>query len=154
MNRLNRLKQQALELMREHLQEDYNSWSFKWDNAKLRFGMCNHTTGTISISRPITEVNDDDQFKDTVLHEIAHAIAGARAGHGYTWKRVAVSVGCEPTRCHKAALPKSKYLFKCPCCGWERPFTRMPKLNYGCTPCCTKYNRGKYTTKYKLERVY
>jgi SprT protein len=36
--------------------------------------------------------------KDTVLHEIAHAIAGSDANHGAAWKRVARSIGAKPNR--------------------------------------------------------
>jgi predicted SprT family Zn-dependent metalloprotease len=40
------------------------------------------------------------QVRDTVLHEVAHAIAGNRAGHGPEWKEVAKRIGCSATRCH------------------------------------------------------
>lgn len=39
------------------------------------------------------------EFRDTVLHEIAHAIAGSKAGHGWSWKLVATQVGATPQRC-------------------------------------------------------
>ena len=33
---------------------------------------------------------------DTILHEIAHAIAGVEAGHGPAWKAVAQRLGATP----------------------------------------------------------
>jgi predicted SprT family Zn-dependent metalloprotease len=39
------------------------------------------------------------EFRDTVLHEIAHAIAGHKAGHGPAWKMVARMIGAKPQRC-------------------------------------------------------
>jgi hypothetical protein len=58
------------------------SWHFEFDNAKGRFGSCNYRTRTISVSRHLTELNTWDHVANTVLHEIAHALAGKRAGHG------------------------------------------------------------------------
>ena len=36
------------------------------------------------------------EVKDTILHEIAHALAVARAGHGPAWKTVARRIGATP----------------------------------------------------------
>jgi predicted SprT family Zn-dependent metalloprotease len=35
-------------------------------------------------------------IKDTLLHEVAHAISGRRAGHGPKWRSVARSLGAVP----------------------------------------------------------
>jgi predicted SprT family Zn-dependent metalloprotease len=45
---------------------------------------------------------NDAKFKNTVLHEIAHAIAGPEAGHGSQWKRIAHQIGYDRNfkRCH------------------------------------------------------
>ena len=37
-----------------------------------------------------------EQIRDTVLHEIAHAIAGREAGHGPLWKVTARRIGATP----------------------------------------------------------
>ena len=39
------------------------------------------------------EVSDRRRWKDLLLHEIAHVIAGPWAGHGVEWKRVAERLG-------------------------------------------------------------
>ena len=38
----------------------------------------------------------EEQIRDTVLHEIAHAIAGHGAGHGPLWKATARRIGATP----------------------------------------------------------
>lgn len=62
--------QQAMEIY------GLRGWRFKFDNAKRRFGCCNYRTQTISLSRYVTELNSRDNVIDTVLHEVAHALAG------------------------------------------------------------------------------
>ena len=47
-----------------------------------------------------------DGLRNTMLHEIAHAIAGYQAAHGPTWRTVARQVGAKPERCGtKLAVP-------------------------------------------------
>ena len=60
-------------------------WTFQFDRAKRRFGACNYTTRTISLSRTLTRLNDDAAVRETLLHEIAHALTPG-AGHGPAWQ--------------------------------------------------------------------
>ena len=52
-------------------------YSFKFDNAKRRFGQCSYTDKRISLSKPLASNNLDNffQINDTILHEIAHALS-------------------------------------------------------------------------------
>src|SRR5947207_15011273 len=75
-------------------------WRFVFDDAKRRFGCCNYHTRTISLSRHLTKLNTSDDVTNTVLHEIAHALAGRAAGHGRTWQVQAEAVGCRTERCY------------------------------------------------------
>ena len=43
--------------------------------------------------------DNEDNIKDTVLHEIAHAIAGNHHHHDAVWKSCCIAVGCQPKRC-------------------------------------------------------
>jgi predicted SprT family Zn-dependent metalloprotease len=83
---------------------------FKFDNTRVRFGSCNYRTRTISVSRHLTELNTWEDVANTVFHEIAHGLAGKRAGHGRPWKLHADSIGCTAERCYDAnaviAVPK------------------------------------------------
>ena len=63
-------------------------WTFQWDSAKRRAGACKYSRKTITISRHYVALNlseRPDDVIDTILHEIAHALAGWSAGHGPKW---------------------------------------------------------------------
>jgi predicted SprT family Zn-dependent metalloprotease len=93
-------------------------WTFVWDNAKRRFGQCRHGSKTIRVSRVLTELNSEEEFVDTVLHEIAHAKHGncsRKQSHGYRWQAIAKSIGARPIRCHGSDViePTPKYIGTC-----------------------------------------
>lgn len=77
-------------LIRMHLDP---SWSFAFDNAKLRAGACHFSKKRITVSRYLAARFDDDDIHQTLLHEVAHALAGPRAGHGPAWKLYARELG-------------------------------------------------------------
>lgn len=120
----------AREMMNEHGLED---WSLKWDRAINRAGQCNFTRRTISLSKPLAEVQSFEDTKDTILHEIAHALAGARAQHGPAWRRKASEIGARPERCFDSDAARelkkahSKYFTKCDNCGNE--YSAMRRLS-------------------------
>jgi predicted SprT family Zn-dependent metalloprotease len=43
---------------------------------------------------------EPDELRETFLHELAHVLAGARAGHGPTWRVIARGLGSTGERCH------------------------------------------------------
>ena len=86
MSELQRVRVWAEALITSHLDA---SWSFGFDNAKRRAGLCDYTRKRISVSRYLAARYDDDTNHQTLLHEVAHALAGPAAGHGPAWKRVA-----------------------------------------------------------------
>lgn len=94
-------------------------WIFRFDHSKLRFGVCRHHRKVISLSRHLTELNNEEQVIDTIKHEIAHAIVGVGHGHDATWKRMAAQCGAKPERCydHGVTQPKGKYQGVCMDCG-------------------------------------
>lgn len=70
-----------------------SGWSFDFDNAQRRLGICVHSRRQITISRHMTGAATEEQFSQTMLHEIAHALIGSSAGHGPLWKSKARSIG-------------------------------------------------------------
>jgi hypothetical protein len=52
------------------------------DSAVRRFGTCRYSRKLITLSRQLIELNDQARVLDTILHEIAHALAGPKTGHG------------------------------------------------------------------------
>lgn len=119
----------ALRLMDEHgITAD--GWRFGFDNGKRRFGCCRFGPKMITLSRHLTVLNGEAQVRNTVLHEIAHALAGHAAGHGPQWQRVARSIGCDAKRCYDAdevVSPAGSIQGTCPACGYVIHRHRMPK---------------------------
>ena len=55
----------------------------------------------ISISKAYLESNPFSVMKDTLLHEIAHALQFEKTGktdHGNGWKEIAAKIGCKPSK--------------------------------------------------------
>jgi hypothetical protein len=86
----------ASELMTQH---GLAGWHFQFDNAKRRAGVCKHHQKVIGLSAPLTRLHPEGEVRDTLLHEIAHALVGPRAGHGPQWVAVAQRIGCSGDRC-------------------------------------------------------
>jgi len=84
------IRREAEALIGAHLDE---SWSFAFDSAKRRAGLCDYGKKRISVSRYLSARYDDETNRQTLLHEIAHALAGPTAGHGPAWRRIARSLG-------------------------------------------------------------
>lgn len=80
-----------------------SGWVAKLDDAKKRFGVCRIRLREISLSRPLVHLNSEEEVRDTILHEIAHALAWIRyrenCGHDARWKAICVEIGARPERC-------------------------------------------------------
>src|SRR3569832_903715 len=99
------------------------AWSFSFDHARRRFGRCDYTHKRITLSRPLTLLNNIDEVRDTILHEIAHALC-PNDGHGRRWKAKCREGGARPARCYSDAAAASparaaaRYQYGCQGCGW------------------------------------
>ena len=91
--RLNGVAGMARRLMDEH---GLTGWTLAFVEAKRRLGDCHFRHRVIRISRTHALEGSEEQIRDTVLHEIAHAIAGREAGHGPLWKVTARRIGATP----------------------------------------------------------
>ena len=91
--RLNGVAGMARRLMEEH---GLSSWTLAFVETKRRLGDCHFRDRVIRISRTHALERNEEQIRDTVLHEIAHAIAGPEAGHGPLWKATARRIGATP----------------------------------------------------------
>lgn len=115
-------------------------WEFRWDNASRRFGCCYHGLKRITLSKPITELNEWEEVKDTVLHEIAHALVGSNHGHDVIWKIKCREIGARPERCYGNNIerPQKGWKGTCPNCG--RIIYRYRRTNISCGKCSQTYN--------------
>lgn len=129
-----------------------SAWSFRWDRAVRRFGLCLWDEKIISLSRLLVEINDEEAVRDTVLHEIAHGLASRRAGHGKQWRQIAEAIGARPSRTidsESVILPPPALLGRCPSCGRSVRGHRRSKV--ACRPCCVRFNHGRFSTRFELD---
>lgn len=131
----------ANELMSKHglLQR---GWKFAFDRAKARCGQCDYTTRVITLSRfYVSDPNvPSDDIRNTILHEIAHVLAGDEAAHGPLWKRVAVSIGCDGATTNNVWRgAQEKYKIQCRCGKVNIKRYRLTKKYRGsvCASCRT-----------------
>ena len=76
------------------------SWGFGFDRARVRAGACHFTDRRITLSRALTAAHDEEQVRETLLHEIAHALVGPRHGHDAVWRATARRIGSTGQRCY------------------------------------------------------
>ena len=109
----------ATELMDDH---GLVGWRIKLDHARRRAGQCDYTNKIISLSRLYVRHADIDHIRDTILHEIAHALVGPRHGHDAVWRQKAREIGCTATRCHDLSFARARWVMTCPngCFSVER----------------------------------
>lgn len=128
-------------------------WRFQYDNARRRFGCCNYRTKTISLSKHLVSLNDLANVKDTILHEIAHALTPGH-GHDRVWQRKAIEIGCNGERCYSSfdvQQPESRYIAECKGCGHTHKRHKMTdRTKYG-KQSCGRCSGGSYNEKYRLE---
>lgn len=139
----------ATSLIYKHLEDDNGDvwWVFEWDQAIRRFGATHFRDKRITLSERLTFLNSEDQVRDTILHEIAHALAGPNEGHGKVWKVLAKSIGCSGERCYSSAdvvKPRPKFVGTCKCSTRFRLVNRRTKGLY-CMVCMTdvKWERSE-----------
>ncbi len=135
------------ELMKVH-GIDLIGYRFEWLRAKRKSGHCNYTRKRIGLSKPLTELADEVDVKDTILHEIAHALC-PNHGHDHIWQMKAREIGCNGFRCYgtngtkdslvKARAILAKYEGVCPN-GHKHYANRMPKNKKSCGKCCPRFN--------------
>ena len=117
-----------------------HGWTFHFDHARRRFGSCQFALRRITLSRPLTLLNDESQVADTLLHEIAHALTPG-SGHGPAWKAKCLELGAVPRRCYTDATVRSParspapYRLGCRRCDWWLPRRRRTRRSYLCARC-------------------
>ena len=121
-------------LLSEHGLHD---WSFVFNRRKNCMGYCSFDTRTIELSIHFVERNAMDQVRDTLLHEIAHALVGPGHGHDAVWKRKCLEVGARPERCGQADMPAGDWQARCKSCGkvYHRHRRPRPLRGWYCPPC-------------------
>lgn len=126
----------ALELMDEYglLPE----WTFKFDRAHKRAGQANLTHHVISLSAPLMSIWPMSHCRDTILHEIAHALTGP----GHKWRAMCRKIGADPTRTwghNGEERIQARYVGTCPN-GHVFHRERLTKRRISCRRCNPRFD--------------
>ncbi|MET0302899.1 MAG: SprT-like domain-containing protein [Microbacteriaceae bacterium] len=136
---LDRVRVWADALIRMHL--DPAVWTFAFDSAKTRAGLCDYGRKRITVSRHLAGRFDDDAIHQVLLHEVAHAVAGSKAGHGPVWKKTAAELGYVGSRLHDGAIASelAPWVGTCPN-GHEHYRYRRPTRALSCAKCSRRFD--------------
>lgn len=132
----------ARTLLNDH---GYGHIPLEWSRAKTILGQAVFrrnggiaTPKLLKLSRPLLTKVDKAEVRDTILHEIAHFVAGIDAGHGPAWKRACRQVGANPQRTadvgDEVISKVATYVSTCDHCGHRYYHSRRLSKRYihGC----------------------
>lgn len=129
--------EEATRLLHQHGLDD---WRVRFDTAKRRAGVCRYHDRLIGLSAPLTRLHNEGEVRRTILHEIAHALAGPTAGHGPRWQAVARRIGVPPDRCLPEDAPRVPGAWVGVCSqGHLVERHRRPERLASCTRCSTTF---------------
>jgi predicted SprT family Zn-dependent metalloprotease len=120
--RIESIHEMALQAMRDH---GLRKWRFRFDHSTRRAGCCNYHDRLISISFDLACSGSETDIRDTILHEIAHALVGKKHNHDAIWKAKAREVGCSGERTHRLELTPPRYHVRCENDCWRHTAHRQ-----------------------------
>jgi SprT protein len=88
--------QNALSLATELLKEKglyQQGWRATTTRQRRGMGVCRYRQKEIGLSAINTPHGTDDAVWNTITHEVAHALAGHEAGHGWKWQQIHRELG-------------------------------------------------------------
>lgn len=116
-------------------------WTIKLDSAKNRAGRCTYSTRTISLSRVLIELRSPEDTRNTVLHEIAHALTPGHH-HDAVWARKCIAIGGNGQRTHTDSPVPYRYTSVCPNghTGGRHKMSKAIKVGASCGKCSSAFN--------------
>ncbi len=133
-------RQLAEQLLRDH---GLRSYRVVFDRAKTRAGVCRFGEGQIGLSGPLTRLHSPAEVRDTVLHEIAHALVGPGHQHDARWRAQAADLGCSTKACLPPDAPRvaAPWVGTCPA-GHPVGRHRRPERPASCPRCSPEFDRN------------
>jgi predicted SprT family Zn-dependent metalloprotease len=121
----------ARDLMDEH---GLRKWSFRFDHSTRRAGSCDYRNKTLTIAFELARTGTDADIRDTLLHEIAHALVGKKHNHDEVWRTKAQEIGCSGERTHRLSFSPPRYSVTCENNCWTHTAERRNR-NLLCRRC-------------------
>jgi SNF2 family DNA or RNA helicase len=116
--------------LREHKLWE-KGWRTNFTKVDSYIGLCDHTNKRIVISIPHLNARSEAECRDTIMHEIAHALVGHSEGHNEVWKKKAVELGAKPVTCSPSNVDKGRAIAEV-----ERvPEQKIKAINLFCPVC-------------------
>lgn len=153
---LNKAEILAKDLMIEHgVAED---WEFEWSRSVMKFGQAITTykrgvyRNRIMLSKRLTEVRSESDVRNTILHEIAHAIVGLEHAHDKVWKAKCLEIGgngrtTEPGFGDIAKVAKYTYH-----CGVDDQILRVSERRLSTVNATCRFHFGADVHRKRIER--
>jgi predicted SprT family Zn-dependent metalloprotease len=121
----------AEELLTEH---GLSGWTFAFDQGTRRAGSCQFDRRRITLSRHFARRAPEAEIRDTLLHEIAHALVGRQHHHDAVWQAAARRIGGSGRRCHDVRFTPPRYIVRCRNGCWVATAERR-RRNVVCRTC-------------------
>ncbi len=112
------------------------AWRFGFDLAPARAGICRYAERRIDLSASFCLLATRSEVRDTILHEIAHAIVGKEHGHDTVWQAKAGEIGCSAERTHGVRHTAARWIGECGCGSvWHRQRLQRRIAGGRCSAC-------------------
>lgn len=95
------------------IEHGLTDWCFAFDHATRRAGCCDYGRKRISLALQFARRASAAEIRDTLLHEIAHALVGKKHHHDAHWRAKAVEIGGSGERCHSVRFCPPRYIISC-----------------------------------------
>lgn len=124
--RIEGVYQTALHLMGQH---GLHAWHFQFDHCTRRAGSCNFRDQRITLSLNLAQSDSEAEIRETLLHEIAHALVGKKHNHDAVWRAKAQEIGCSGQRTHQMKFAPARWRVRCENNCWSHTAERRnPRL--------------------------
>lgn len=83
------------------------SWHVRINASLTSMGflaLCSYRDKCIILNAHHIDMNPDDAIKNSILHEIAHALVGEGHAHNEVWRAKAIEIGCDGIPCSHLSL--------------------------------------------------
>lgn len=144
----------AVKLMDEH-NLFAKGWRFQFDRARRRSGCCHYSVRMITVSSAYASLNEESLVRNTLLHEIAHALVGSEHGHDSVWRAQAIAIGSDGKSCidaNEVIMAAGSWQAICPGCGTTRHAYRRPRSQRSCGDCNPRHFDSRFLLTYRRVR--